>query len=173
MQFLISMLINPAVLDALTDEEKAAIGEGHGRFIQALKQSGELVTTQALADPSQAAVVTVRNGQPAVTDGPFLEAKEHLGGFYLIDCEDKDRAIELAAQIPDAAIEGKPNRTELHLGDAGLQWAVSVYTLAFALLLITGARAGARFGPRRCFLAGLAAFVTASAAPSMSSERRA
>ena len=57
-------------------------------------------------DPSQAAVVTVRNGQPAVTDGPFLEAKEHLGGFYLIDCEDKDRAIELAAQIPDAAIEG-------------------------------------------------------------------
>jgi hypothetical protein len=52
MQFLISMLINPAVLDALTDQEKAAIGEGHGRFIQALKQSGELITTQALVDPS-------------------------------------------------------------------------------------------------------------------------
>ena len=106
MQFLISMIIDPAVLDTLTDEEKTAIGEGHGRFIQALKQSGELVTTQALADPSQAAVVTVRNGQPAVTDGPFLEAKEHLGGFYLVDCEDKKRATELAAQIPDAAIEG-------------------------------------------------------------------
>jgi hypothetical protein len=106
MQFLISMIINPVVLDALTDEEKAAIGEGHGRFIQALKQSGELITTQALVDPSQAAVVTVRNGQPAVTDGPFVEAKEYLGGFYLIDCEDKNRAIELAAQIPDAAIKG-------------------------------------------------------------------
>ena len=106
MQFLISLHINPAVLDALTDEEKAAIGEGHGRFIQTLKQSGELITTQALVDPSQAAVVSVRNGQPVVTDGPFLEAKEHLGGFYLIDCEDKDRAIALAAQIPDAAIEG-------------------------------------------------------------------
>ena len=106
MQFLISMLINPAVLDALTDQEKEAIGEGHGRFIQALKDSGELVTTQALVDPSQAAVVTVRNGQPVVTDGPFLEAKEYLGGFYLIDCEGKERAIELAAQIPDAAIDG-------------------------------------------------------------------
>ena len=58
MQFLISLHINPAVLDALTDGEKAAIGEGHGRFIQALKQSGELITTLALADPSQAAVVT-------------------------------------------------------------------------------------------------------------------
>jgi len=106
MKFLISLHINPAVLDALTDEERAAIGEGHGRFIEALKRSGELITTQALVDPSQAAVVSVRNGQPVVTDGPFLEAKEYLGGFYLIDCESKERAIELAAQIPDTAIEG-------------------------------------------------------------------
>ncbi|MEV7184158.1 YciI family protein [Kitasatospora sp. NPDC101235] len=106
MKFLISLHINPAVLDALTDEEKAAIGAGHGRFIEDLKESGELILTQALVDPSQAAVVTVRNGQPVVTDGPFLEAKEFLGGFYLIDCEDKQRAIELAARIPDTAIEG-------------------------------------------------------------------
>jgi hypothetical protein len=106
MKFLISLHINPAVLDALSDEEKAAIGAGHGRFIEALKESGELITTLALVDPAQAAVVSVRNGLPAVTDGPFLEAKEFLGGFYLLDCEDKERAIELAAQIPDTAIEG-------------------------------------------------------------------
>ncbi|BDM69541.1 hypothetical protein HEK616_30280 [Streptomyces nigrescens] len=106
MKFLISLHINPAVLDALTDEEKAAIGDGHATFIESLKKSGELITTQALVDPSQAAVVRVRNGQPVVTDGPFLEAKEYLGGFYLIDCEHKERAIELAAQIPDTAIEG-------------------------------------------------------------------
>ena len=106
MKFLIGLHINPAVLDALTDEEKAAIGAGHGTFIEALKKSGELITTQALADPSQAAVVSVRNGQPVVTDGPCLEAKEYLGGFYLIDCENKERAIELAAQIPDCAIKG-------------------------------------------------------------------
>jgi hypothetical protein len=106
MKFLISMHINPAVMDALTDEEKAGIGEGHGRFMQAVKDSGELILTQGLVDPSQAAVVRIRNGQPVVTDGPFLEAKEYLGGFYLLDVEDKARAIELAAQIPDAAIEG-------------------------------------------------------------------
>jgi hypothetical protein len=106
MKFLIGLNINPTVLDALTDEEKMALGSGHGAFIEALKESGELIITQALADPSQAAVVTVRNGQPAVTDGPFLESKEYLGGFYLIDCESKERAIELAARIPDAAIEG-------------------------------------------------------------------
>jgi hypothetical protein len=106
MQFLISMHINPTVLDSLSDEEKAAIGAGHGAFLTSLKESGELITTQALVDPSQAAVVSMQDGQPVVTDGPFLEAKEYLGGFYLIDCESKERAIELASQIPDAAIEG-------------------------------------------------------------------
>ena len=106
MKFLISLHINPAVMDALTEEEKAAIGSGHGTFIESVRQSGELITTQALVDPSQAVVVSVRNGQPVVTDGPFLEFKEYLGGFYLIDCESKERAIELAAQIPDSAIEG-------------------------------------------------------------------
>jgi hypothetical protein len=106
MKFMISMHINPAVLDALTPQEQAAIGEGHGRFIEALKESGELLTTHALVDPSQAAVVRVRNGQPVVSDGPYLEAKEYLGGFYLVDCESKERAIELAARIPDTAIEG-------------------------------------------------------------------
>ncbi|MFE9424861.1 YciI family protein [Kitasatospora sp. NPDC006697] len=106
MQFLIGLHINPAVLDALTDEEKAAVGAGHAAFLEELKASGELVTTQALADPSRSAVVSVRDGRTVVTDGPFLEAKEHLGGFYLIDCEDRDRAVELAAKIPDAAIEG-------------------------------------------------------------------
>jgi hypothetical protein len=106
MKFVISMHINPAVLDALTEDEKAAIGDGHGRFLQSLKDSGELILTQALVDPSQAAVVRVRNSQPVVSDGPFLEAKEYVGGFYLIDVEDKARAVELAAQIPDAAIEG-------------------------------------------------------------------
>lgn len=106
MKFLISLHINPAVLDALTDEEKAAIGAGHGSFIEALKDSGELITTQALVDPSQGAVVTVRGGRTVVTDGPFLESKEFLGGFYLIDCENRERALELAARIPDAAVEG-------------------------------------------------------------------
>ncbi|MCF2532206.1 YciI family protein [Yinghuangia soli] len=106
MKFLVGLHINPVVLEALTDEEKAAIGAGHGAFIEALKESGELITTLALVDPSQACVVSVREGGPVVTDGPFLEAKEFLGGFYLVDCEDKERAVALAARIPDAGIAG-------------------------------------------------------------------
>jgi hypothetical protein len=106
MKFLLIMNVNPAVLDALTEEERSEIGEAHGVFIETIKKSGEMITTQALADPSQTAVVRVRGGQTVVTDGPFVEAKEYLGGFYLVDCESKERAIELAALIPDTRIEG-------------------------------------------------------------------
>ena len=106
MKFLLSMHINPALFAALTEEERNEIGNGHGAFVDTITKSGEMITTQALADPSQSAVVRVRGGQPAVTDGPYLEAKEFLGGFYLVDCESKERAIELAARIPDAAIAG-------------------------------------------------------------------
>jgi hypothetical protein len=106
MKFLLIMHLNPEVWDGLTEEERTEIGDGHGAFIDAITKSGELITTQALADPSQSAVVRVRGSQPVVTDGPYLEAKEHLGGFYLIDCESRDRALELAAMIPDAKVEG-------------------------------------------------------------------
>jgi hypothetical protein len=106
MKFLLIMHMNPAVWNALTDEERAAVGDGHGAFMETIKKSGEMIITQALADPSQSTVVRVRDGQPVVTDGPYLEAKEYLGGFYLVDCESKDRANELAAMIPDAKIDG-------------------------------------------------------------------
>jgi hypothetical protein len=106
MKFLLIMHMNPAVWNALTEEERNEVGNGHGEFIETVKKSGEMITTQALADPSQSAVVRVRDGRRVVTDGPYLEAKEHLGGFYLIDCESRERALELAAMIPDAKVEG-------------------------------------------------------------------
>jgi hypothetical protein len=106
MKFLLIMHMNPAVWNALTEEERAAVGDGHGAFMETITKSGEMITTQALADPSQSTVVHVRDGKQVVTDGPYLEAKEHLGGFYLIDCESRERAHELAAMIPDAQVEG-------------------------------------------------------------------
>ncbi|MEU8001183.1 YciI family protein [Catellatospora sp. NPDC049111] len=106
MKFLLLLHNNPAVLNALTDDQRTAIMNGHGDFIKTIQESGELIVTQALADPSNSAVVRVRDGVPAVTDGPYLEAKEFLGGYYLVECADRDRALELAAMIPDAAVDG-------------------------------------------------------------------
>jgi hypothetical protein len=105
-KFLLVLHNNPAVLEALGPDEQQKLMDGHAGFIEATQTSGELVVTQALADPSQSAVVRVRNGVPVITDGPYLEAKEFLGGYYLVDVADRGRAIELAGQIPDASIEG-------------------------------------------------------------------
>ncbi|HEX6445256.1 MAG TPA: YciI family protein [Streptosporangiales bacterium] len=106
MKFLLIMNVNPQILDALTDEEKDEITNGHAAFMDTIKASGEMLGTIALADPSQSATVKASGGVPAVTDGPFAEAKEFLGGYYLVEVADRERALELAKMIPDTKIEG-------------------------------------------------------------------
>ncbi|MGK4584691.1 YciI family protein [Kitasatospora sp. HPMI-4] len=106
MKYLLIMHMNPAVWDSLSEDERNEVMSGHGAFMSKIKESGEFVFTQALAAPGQSSVVRVRNGVPAVTDGPYTEAKEFLAGYYVIDCKDRDRAHEIAAMIPDAKVEG-------------------------------------------------------------------
>ena len=106
MKYLILMQVDPDVLAALSEEQMAAVGEGHQNFISAISETGEMLSTNALGDPSQSTVVRSRGGVPEVVDGPFAETKELMGGYYLVDVESKERAIELAKQIPDAGIDG-------------------------------------------------------------------
>lgn len=106
MKYLILMHVDPSVLEHLTEEQQALIEEGHTAFMARTKESGEFIATQALAHPSQSKVVRSRGGKPEVTDGPFVEAKEFMGGFYLLDVENEARALVLAMLIPDASIEG-------------------------------------------------------------------
>lgn len=106
MKYLLVLNINAEVLAALTEDEQAAIGAGHEKFMATIKDSGEFHSTVALTEPAKSAVVKVRDGVPAVTDGPFVEAKEFLGGYYIVDVASAERAYELAAMIPDASIEG-------------------------------------------------------------------
>ena len=106
MKYLLIMNVNRAVLDALTDEQRKAIMDGHGAFIETIRKSGELIVTQALGEPTDSSVVRVRNGERIVTDGPYLESKEYVGGFYMVECASRERAHELAAMIPDSSIDG-------------------------------------------------------------------
>jgi hypothetical protein len=106
MKFLLIMNINPAIMEQLTEAERQEIMAGHGEFMDRIRESGEMISTEALADPAQSSVVRVRGGVPVVTDGPYLEAKEFLGGYYLVDVASRERALELAAMIPDARFNG-------------------------------------------------------------------
>ncbi len=106
MKYLLIMHMNPGVREALSDHDREAVYTGHERFQRAIRETGEMISTQALADPENSAVVRVRDGVPVVTDGPYLDAADHLAGYYLVDCESRDRALELAAVIPDARVLG-------------------------------------------------------------------
>jgi hypothetical protein len=106
MKYLILMHVDPAVLEQLTEEQGQAIQTGHAEFMRITRESGEFLGTAALAGPSQSTVLRSTNGVPEVTDGPFVEAKEFMGGYYLLDVETEARIIELAKMIPDAIIDG-------------------------------------------------------------------
>jgi hypothetical protein len=86
----------------LTAAEHAEFGRGHRALAAELSASGELVAAEGLAGPERGRWVTVRDGRASTTDGPFAEVKEHLAGFYLVDCGSPERAVQIAAQIPDA-----------------------------------------------------------------------
>jgi hypothetical protein len=98
---------------ALTPAESEAVYDKHRAF--AAVAAAKLVTGAELASTSAATTVRVRDGQTVVTDGPFAETKEVLGGFYLLDCESFEEAAELASQLAEAetgAIELRGGRQE-------------------------------------------------------------
>jgi hypothetical protein len=64
-----------------------------------LTAAGELVAAEGLVDPSQARTITIQNGLPVATDGPFAESKESLAGYWIVDVESEARAIEIASRV--------------------------------------------------------------------------
>jgi hypothetical protein len=113
-KYLVSIFLNPANMAALTEAERDGITDGVGRFVDHLKSTGELVGSYALGAPEESAVVRVRGGVPAVTDGPFLESKEFLAGYYVVDVESRARALEIAGLVPDATLNAMEVRPIVH-----------------------------------------------------------
>jgi hypothetical protein len=102
---------NPATYEAFSEQERAALFAEVDAIMKEITESGELLSTEALADATQTKTVRVRNGVPAITDGPFAEAKEYLAGYLLLECETPERALDIAARWPDAkyfAMEVRP-----------------------------------------------------------------
>lgn len=119
MRYLILIYGNPAsraVWEGLSIEQRSAGIEQYRKFNAELDASGERIASESLEDASTAKRVTPRGGVVTTTDGPFAEVKEHLAGFYLVECDSMERAIEIGAQIPEAEagfVEVRPVRGNL------------------------------------------------------------
>jgi len=100
--------LSPKAWDSLRAETLA--------YVDDLESRGHLISTHALQSARTAVTVRVRQGRPSVTDGPFAETKEQLGGFFLIEAADINEAIQLATNWPSArlgSIEVRPIEREL------------------------------------------------------------
>ena len=102
--------------ESFSDEEREEGWRLYGGIVEGLVQSGELIATEALSDPSMGRRIKVVDGVPVASDGPFAEAKEHLAGFFLVDCETEERAIEIAGGLPEAEYGVIELRPVLQLG---------------------------------------------------------
>ncbi|XVS60562.1 YciI family protein [Actinosynnema sp. CA-299493] len=107
MKYLVLIYSNPesrAIWERLAAEDRTSGLDAYAALDEELAASGELVVSEALADPARTTRITVRDGQTLTTDGPFAETKELLAGFYLVDVGTHDRAVEIAARIPEAEL---------------------------------------------------------------------
>jgi hypothetical protein len=106
-KYLILIYSNPAsreIWEGFSDDQRAEGFRYYGALNEELAAAGELIVTEALADPSLTTRVSVRDGQVVTSDGPYAESKELLAGFYLLECESVDRAVEIAARVPEAEL---------------------------------------------------------------------
>ena len=97
MKYLCLVYLEASKLHAVADRECMTCGDG-------LRQSGMLLAAEPLHPVETATTVRIRNGAMTVTDGPFAETREQLGGYYLVDAKDLDEAIGLAERIPGARV---------------------------------------------------------------------
>jgi hypothetical protein len=117
-KYLLLIYNNPATYQAWSERERADMFAEVDTVMAELTQSGELIGGEALADASSARTVRVRQGMPAVTDGPFAEAKEQLAGYLTVECATAERAVEIAARWPDAKYFAMEVRQVIHTTQA-------------------------------------------------------
>jgi hypothetical protein len=99
MKFLLQIYMEE---NAMTEAEREQCYVDSTRLAQELHAKGQLLSVNPLQPISTAASVRVRDGKRVVTDGPFAETREHLGGYFLVEAKDRDEAIHIAERIPGA-----------------------------------------------------------------------
>lgn len=111
MQYLLMIYENERILGEMPTADRDAVMGEYFAFTRSLRETGKLLGGNPLKPVATATTVRVRDGRAVVTDGPFAETKEQLGGYYLIEATDLDEARAIAARIPSAkwgSIEVRP-----------------------------------------------------------------
>jgi hypothetical protein len=119
MKYLCTIYGDESQMASATPEQVNAMLEAYGAFGQ---EAGDAILGgEGLQPTSTATTVRVRDGERMLTDGPFAETKEQLGGFYLLECNSLDEAIELAAKIPGAQFGSVEVRPVMNYDGAGAE----------------------------------------------------
>jgi hypothetical protein len=111
MEYLLLIYHNESQFDARTDAERQKTYTEYRELIQDLEKNGKFKGGNQLQSTATATTVRVRNGKQSITDGPFAETKEQLGGYFLVDARDVEEAKAIAARIPSVhagSIEVRP-----------------------------------------------------------------
>jgi len=111
MRYLLMICTDESDQAALSPEEGGAILAEYAKFGEEMGRRGVLQGGERLRPVSDATTVKVRDGEVLISDGPFAETKEQVGGYYVVDCKDLDEATEIASKIPGArlgSIEVRP-----------------------------------------------------------------
>ena len=111
MQYLLMIYANEREMAALGEAALTAMSQEYAEFTKSIVQGGNLKAGDRLRPVSTASTVRVRNGKGVITDGPFAETREQLGGYYLVEAKNLDEALALAVRIPSArhgSVEVRP-----------------------------------------------------------------
>jgi hypothetical protein len=106
MKYLCMVFLDEKKLDVLSETESQALDDESLAHDETLRKGGHLLAAQALQSVQTARTVRIRNGKILVTDGPFAETREQIGGFLLIEAKDMNEAIQLAAKTPVIRLGG-------------------------------------------------------------------
>ncbi|MFY9586486.1 MAG: YciI family protein [Actinomycetota bacterium] len=111
MKYLAMIYNNPDAFESLSEKDRDALMTEADVFINEFQGTGEFLGGSALAHPATGKTVRVRNGGTQATDGPYAEAKEYLAGYYVLDVDSIERAVEIVAKDPASrfwAVEVRP-----------------------------------------------------------------
>jgi len=104
MKFMLTIYHDENVLDAIPEKEMQALVDSAIEYAEEIRQSGHYIASDALQRTGTARTIRVRAGNASTTVGPFVETKEKLGGFFLIEAKDMDEACAVAARFPPARV---------------------------------------------------------------------